>query len=94
MSSGTALHGCLDGRHRVQGMGNWTRDVNKTIYLCVGLITSGHKEVLGMWLGKTVPSLFWMLVLTDLKSHGVEDILITVTDNLNSFTDTIRAVSP
>ena len=74
--------------------GNWARGVNKTIYLCVGLITSGHKEVLGMWLGETVSSLFWMSVLTDLKSRGVEDILITVTDNLNSFTDTIRAVSP
>lgn len=68
--------------------------VNKTVYLCVGLTTSGHKEVLGMWLGKTESSSFWMSVLTDLKSRGVEDILITVTDNLNGFTDTIRAVFP
>lgn len=50
--------------------------------------------MLGIWLGKTESSSFWMSVLTDLKSRGVEDILITVTDNLNGFTDTIRAVFP
>ncbi len=32
--------------------------------------------------------------LTDLKASGVQDILITCTDNLNGFTDTIRTVSP
>lgn len=68
--------------------------INKTVYLCVGLTPAGYKEVLGMWLGKTESSSFWMSVLSDLKSRGVEDILITVTDNLNGFTDTIRAVFP
>lgn len=44
--------------------------VNKTVYLCVGLNDRGYKEVLGMWLGKTESSSFWMSVLTDLKSRG------------------------
>ena len=35
-----------------------------------------------------------MGVLTDLKARGVQDILITYTDNLNGFTDTIRGVFP
>ena len=35
-----------------------------------------------------------MSVLTDLKARGVEDILITATDNLNGFTQTIRSVFP
>ena len=68
--------------------------INKTVYLCIGLNKMGYKEVLGMWVGKTVSSSFWMSVLTDLKARGVEDILIIVTDNLNGFTDTIRAVFP
>lgn len=68
--------------------------INKTVYLCVGLNDKGYKEVLGMWLGKTESSSFWMSVLTDLKARGVEDMLITVTDNLNGFTDTIKAVFP
>ena len=68
--------------------------INKTVYLCVGLNNTGHKEVLGMWIGKSESSSFWMSVLTDLKARGVEDILITVTDNLNGFTNTIKSVFP
>ncbi len=66
--------------------------INKTIYLAVGLNREGKKEVLGMWLGKNESSSFWMSVLTVLKARGVEDILITATDNLNGFTQTIRSV--
>ena len=68
--------------------------VNKTIYVAVGLKRDGRKEVLGLWLGKTESSAFWMSVLTDMKARGVEDMLITATDNLNGFTDTIRTVFP
>ncbi|QWG06427.1 IS256 family transposase [Flammeovirga kamogawensis] len=68
--------------------------INKTIYLAVGLRTDGKKEVLGMWLGKNESSAFWMTVLTDIQTRGVEDILITSTDNLNGFTETIKAVFP
>ncbi len=68
--------------------------INKTIYLAVGLRRDGKKEILGMWLGKNESSSFWMSVLTDMKARGVEDILITATDNLNGFTQTIRSVFP
>ena len=68
--------------------------INKTVYLCVGLKQNGLKEVLGMWVGKSESSSFRMGVLTDLKARGVQDILITCTDNLNGFTDTIRTVFP
>lgn len=68
--------------------------VNKTIYLAVGLNKEGKKEVLGMWLGKNESAAFWLGVLTDLKARGVEDILITATDNLNGFTQTIKQVFP
>lgn len=68
--------------------------INKTIYLAVGLNVEGKKEVLGLWLGKTESSAFWMSVLTDLQARGVQDILITCTDNLNGFTQTIRSVFP
>lgn len=68
--------------------------INKTIYIAVGLRRDGKKEVLGLWLGKNESAAFWMSVLTDLKARGVEDILITATDNLNGFTDTISSVFP
>jgi len=68
--------------------------INKTVYIAVGLRKDGKKEVLGLWLGKNESAAFWMSVLTDMKARGVNDILITATDNLNGFTDTIRAVFP
>jgi transposase-like protein len=68
--------------------------INKTIYIAVGLRQDGLKEVLGLWLGKNESSAFWMSVLTDIKARGVSDILITATDNLNGFTDTIKAIFP
>jgi len=45
--------------------------INKTVYLCVGLKQNGLKEVLGMWVGESESSSFWMDVLTDLKARGV-----------------------
>jgi putative transposase len=68
--------------------------INKTIYLAVGLNAEGHKDVLGMWLGESESASFWMSVLTDLKSRGVEDILITSTDNLKGFTEAIVSIFP
>ena len=68
--------------------------INKTIYIAVGLRRDGIKEVLGLWLGKNESAAFWMSVLTDIKVRGVNYILITSTDNLNGFTDTIKNVFP
>ncbi|WP_066223791.1 IS256 family transposase [Formosa haliotis] len=68
--------------------------INKTMYIAVGLRRDGKKEVLGLWLGKNESAAFWMSVLTDMKARGVQDLLITATDNLNGFTDTIKNVFP
>ena len=68
--------------------------INKTVYIAVGLKTDGKKEVLGLWLGKNESSAFWMGVLTDIKARGTRDILITATDNLNGFTNTIKTIFP
>lgn len=68
--------------------------INKTVYIAVGLRRDGKKEVMGLWLGKNESAAFWMSVLTDIRARGTEDILITATDNLNGFTDTIKNVFP
>lgn len=71
-----------------------SRVIDKTIYFAIGLRTDGKKEVLGLWLGKNESAAFWLSVLTDLRSRGVQDILITATENLKGFTDAIRSVFP
>jgi transposase-like protein len=68
--------------------------IDKAVQIAVGLNNKGYKEVLGMWLCQNESASFWMTVLTDLKSRGVEDILISSTDNLKGFTDAINAVYP
>lgn len=67
---------------------------DKAVQIAVGLNNKGYKEVLGMWLCQHESASFWMNVLTDLKSRGVEDILISSTDNLKGFTDAISTVYP
>lgn len=71
-----------------------SRVVEKTIYIVIGMNIEGKKEILGIWLGKNEAASFWMSILTDLKTRGVNDILITATDNLKGFTDAIRSVFP
>ena len=71
-----------------------SRVINKTIYLAVGLKKDGKKEGLGMWLGKSESASFWMGVLSDIKARGVQDILVTVTENLSGLTKTIKSVFP
>jgi putative transposase len=68
--------------------------INKTVYLAVGLTTKGKKELLGLWLAETESAAFWMSVLTDMKARGVEDVLITCSDNLTGFAQGIKSVFP
>jgi putative transposase len=70
------------------------RYINKCIYLIIGLGKDGRKEVLGMWSSENESATFWLKVLNDLKARGVEDILISCTDNLAGFTEAIQAVFP
>lgn len=68
--------------------------VNKAAYMVIGIDLEGHKDVLGMWIGEQESSKFWLGVLNDLKSRGVNDILINCVDNLNGFSEAIAAVYP
>lgn len=68
--------------------------IDKAVQIAVGLNNSGYKEVLGMWICQNESAAFWMGVLTNLKSRGLEDILITSTDNLKGFVEAIKSVYP
>jgi putative transposase len=47
-----------------------------------------------MWAGEAEGAKFWMQVVTELKSRGVQDILIACVDGLRGFPDAIEAVFP
>ena len=68
--------------------------INKAIYLALGVNVEGHKELLGMWLSENEGAKFWLGILTELKTRGLEDILIACVDGLKGFPDAIQAVYP
>jgi transposase-like protein len=68
--------------------------VKKAVYIALGYNREGYKEVIGMWVGENESSKYWLMVLNELKTRGLEDILIVSTDNLPGFTQAIEAVFP
>ena len=70
------------------------RVINKSIYLALAVSMEGHKELLGLWLSDNEGSKFWMSVLTELKTRGIEDIFIACVDGLKGFPDAINTVFP
>lgn len=70
------------------------RIINKAILVVIGLKMDGKKDVLGLWIYQTEAAAFWMEVLNDLKTRGVEDILIVCSDNLKGLTEAISGVYP
>ncbi|MBN8745527.1 IS256 family transposase [Thiomonas arsenitoxydans] len=67
---------------------------NKAIYLALGVLRDGTRDILGMWIENTEGAKFWMKVFNDLKTRGVADILIAVTDGLKGMPEALGAVYP
>ena len=62
------------------------------IYIALGILPDGTREVLGLWIEQTEGAKFWLRVMNELKARGVADILIAVTDGLKGFPEAINAV--
>jgi len=67
---------------------------NKAVYLALGVLPDGTRDVLGLWIENTEGAKFWMKVFNDLKTRGVGDILIAVTDGLKGIGEALGAVFP
>ncbi|AVK21604.1 MULE transposase domain protein [Pseudomonas aeruginosa] len=67
---------------------------NKAVYLALGVLPDGTRDILGLWIEGTEGAKFWMKVFNDLKTRGVGDILIAVTDGLKGIPEALAAVFP
>jgi len=67
---------------------------NKAIYLALGVQPDGTRDILGLWIEGTEGAKFWMKVFNDLKTRGVGDILIAVTDGLKGMPEALAVVYP
>jgi len=68
--------------------------VRKACYLALAINLDGDREVLGLWFQGAEGAKFWMQVLTELKTRGVQDILIACVDGLRGFPEAIEAIFP
>ena len=55
---------------------------NKAVYLALGVMRDGTRDIPGIWIENTEGAKFWMRVFNELKTRGVQDILIAVSDGL------------
>lgn len=68
--------------------------VKKAVYIAIGTDMEGKKDVLGLWVGATESSKYWLGVLNGLKNRGVQDILIISVDGLTGFPEAIAVAYP
>ena len=70
------------------------RVVTKAVYCVIGVNQEGYRDLLGLYIGAAESAKFWMQVLTDLQTRGLEDILIACIDNLSGFVEAISSIYP
>jgi putative transposase len=68
--------------------------VSRAVYHILGINVDGRKDLLGMYVSESEGANFWLSVLSDLRTRGVEDILIASIDNLKGFAEAIQTTFP
>ena len=67
---------------------------NMAVHIAIGVDVQERREVLGFWIAETEGASFWASVFSELKTRGVEDIMIAVTDGLKGMTEAIEKFFP
>jgi putative transposase len=67
---------------------------NKAVYLALAVLPDGRRDVLGIWIEQSEGSKFWLKVFNELRSRGVNDILIAVVDGLKGLAEAIEIAFP
>jgi putative transposase len=67
---------------------------NKAVYLALGMLADGSRDILGIWIENTEGAKFWMKVFNDMKTRGCNDVLIAVTDGLKGMGEALAVVYP
>ena len=59
-------------------------------YVVLGIGKTGIKEVLGIYIGESESSKFWLSVLNDIKNRGGKDMLVLSSDGLTGIQESIK----
>lgn len=63
-------------------------------YVVMGISKAGIKEVLGIYIGESESSKFWLSVLNDIKNRGVKDIIVLSSDGLTGIQESVKVAYP
>ena len=67
---------------------------NESAYIIIGINEEGYRQILDFYIGVTESATLWEEVLMNLKSRGVEQVLLGVMDGLPGLTDAFLKVYP
>lgn len=70
------------------------RVITRAIYTVLALRLDGYKELLGLYVSESEGARFWLGVLSDLQSRGVQDLLVVSIDGLKGFPEAIESIFP
>jgi transposase-like protein len=70
------------------------KECTQSVYVAIGVNFEGEKAVLGLWVVENDGVEFWMGVLNEMKTRGVEDFLVACMDGLTGLSEAVDAVYP
>lgn len=70
------------------------RVISKACMIVLGINIEGQQDILSMHIVNTESATSWMVILDDLKTRGVNDILFLCSDNLTGLEKAIEAIYP
>ncbi len=68
--------------------------VEKSLYFILAIDRQGNKKVLGFWIKNSESASNWLDVFSELKTRGLQNVLIISCDNLSGISQAIEAVFP
>jgi putative transposase len=66
----------------------------KAVYIILGINSDGYKDVLGFYVSESESSKYWLNIFNELKSRGLQDILILCSDGLKGLPEATAAAFP
>lgn len=70
------------------------RIMSRAAYVCLGINKEGYKDILGIWIGENEGAKFWLSVCNELRTRGVQDVLLACVDGLPGLPDAIKTAFP
>ena len=70
------------------------RTIKRLAYVAIGTKLDGTHQVLGMWVGGSESTKYWIVIFNEIRNRGVEDLMIVTVDELTGFVDAINALFP